>query len=93
MAEFIYNNTKNANIGHIFFKFNCKYHCYFFFKDHINSCLKFYLAEKRAKKQRNLMFICQQNLLYPQKLQKQVYDKVAKPYSYIPGKKVWLNSK
>ena len=39
------------------------------------------------------MDICQQNLLYAQKLQKRAHDKGLKPQSYDPGKKVWLNSK
>ena len=26
MAEFVYNNAKNANTGYILFKFNCKYY-------------------------------------------------------------------
>ena len=39
------------------------------------------------------MNICQQNLLHAQELQKKVHDKGVKPQSYIPGEKVWLNSK
>ena len=26
MAEFAYNNTKNASTGHMFFELNCGYH-------------------------------------------------------------------
>ena len=26
MAEFAYNNAKNASTGHILFKLNCEYH-------------------------------------------------------------------
>ena len=33
------------------------------------------------------------NLQYVQKLQKLYHDKYVKPKSYIPGNKVWLNSK
>ena len=39
------------------------------------------------------MNICQKNLYYAQELQKQAYDKGVKANSYIPGDKVWLNSK
>ena len=39
------------------------------------------------------MDICQQNLLYAQKLQKKAYDKGMKPTNYALGEKVWLNSK
>ena len=39
------------------------------------------------------MDICQQNLLYAQKLQKKAHDKGVKPQSYALEEKVWLNSK
>ncbi len=39
------------------------------------------------------MIVCKENLQYVQELQKQYHNKQAKPRSYIPGKKVWLNSK
>ncbi len=39
------------------------------------------------------MAICNKNLQYTQELQKQYYDKYAKPRSYVPGKKVWFNNK
>lgn len=39
------------------------------------------------------MSICQQNLLYIQKLQKRVQNKGVKSCSYVPGKNIWLNSK
>lgn len=40
-----------------------------------------------------LITVCQKNPNYTQKLQKRSYDKNAKPKSYIPGNKVWLNNK
>ena len=39
------------------------------------------------------MTVCQKNLDYAQKLQKQAYNKSVKPKSYAPDDKVWLNSK
>ena len=39
------------------------------------------------------MYVCRKNLQHAQKLQKRYYDKHAKPRSYTPGDKVWLNSK
>ncbi len=39
------------------------------------------------------MTICRENFQHAQKLQKRYYDKHAKPRSYAPGDKVWLNSK
>ncbi len=39
------------------------------------------------------MTIYGENLYHAQKLQKQYHNKATKPRSYIPGDKVWLNSK
>ena len=39
------------------------------------------------------MTICQQNLYHAKKLQKQGHNKEVKPQSYVPGEKIWLNSK
>lgn len=40
MAEFAYNNTKNANIGYMFFKLNYEYHLQISYKEDINSHFK-----------------------------------------------------
>ena len=39
------------------------------------------------------MIMYRENLQHAQELQKHYYDKHAKPKSYAPGDKVWLNSK
>ena len=39
------------------------------------------------------MTVCQKNLCYAPKLQKQAYNKSDKPKSYASIDKVWLNSK
>lgn len=39
------------------------------------------------------MIHCQYNFQQAQKLQKRYYDKNLKPRSYVPGNKIWLNSK
>ena len=75
MAEFAYNNAKNANTSHTPFELNCGFYPQVFFKDDVDSCS----ADKLAKKLRELIDICQQNLLYAQKLQKKVHDKDIKP--------------
>ena len=38
MAEFAYNNAKNANTGHTTFEFNCDYHPYVSFEKDTNLC-------------------------------------------------------
>ena len=39
------------------------------------------------------MIVCQKNLHHAQKLQKRAQNKGVKPWSYVSGKKIWLNSK
>ena len=39
------------------------------------------------------MIVCQENLHQVQELQKQAHNKATKPRSYVPGNKIWLNSK
>ena len=36
IADFTYNDAKNANIGHMFFKFNCRYNLCIFCKKNFN---------------------------------------------------------
>lgn len=68
MAEFIYNNTKNASTGHISFELNCNYYFYVFFDNEINLYLKSCSTDKLVKELRKLILISQQNLFYAQKL-------------------------
>lgn len=93
MAEFTYNNAKNANISHTFFEFNYSYHLQASYKKNVNSCLQLKSAEKLASKLRKLMIVYKKNFQYAQRLQNQYYNKVIKPKSYTPSNKVWLNTK
>ena len=71
MAEFAYNNVKNASTGHTPFKLNCGFYLQVSFKDDIDLCFRSRFANKLVKDLRKLMDICQQNLLHTQKLQKE----------------------
>ncbi len=93
MAEFAYNNAKNASTGHIPFELNCGYHSKVFVKEDVDSHSRSCSANKLAEELRELIEVCYQNLLYAQKLQKRAHDKGVKSCSYAPGEKVWLNSK
>lgn len=39
------------------------------------------------------MVVCQENLSYLEKLQKQAYNKGVKPWNYVFNNKIWVNSK
>ncbi len=93
MAEFTYNNTKNASTGHTLFELNCGYHPKVSFEEDVDPRSKSRSANKLAKELRELIEVCCQNLLYAQELQKRAHDKGVKSRSYAQGEKVWLNSK
>ncbi len=93
MAEFAYNNTKNASIGHSPFELNCGYYSRVSFKEDVDLCSRFCSANKLAEELRELIEVCCQNLLHAQELQKRTHDSRVKSRSYAPDEKVWLNSK
>ena len=70
MAEFVYNNTKNASTDNTLFELNYGYHLNVLLKSDANSRSRFYSADKLIKELRDMISIYQQNLLYAQKLQK-----------------------
>ena len=93
MAEFAYNNAKNASIGHTLFQLNCRFHLRSSYKKDVDLCSRLKTADELATELRDLMSVCKKNIQHAQELQKQYQDKHAKPRSYAPGEKVWLNSK
>ncbi len=93
MAEFAYNNAKNASIGHTPFELNCGYHPRVSFEEDVDPRSRSRPANELAEELRELMEVCYQNLLHTQELQKRAHDKEVKSCSYAPGAKVWLNSK
>ena len=93
MAEFAYNNAKNASTSYTFFKLHCGYHPQVFDKENLNPCSQLKTAKEPSFKLRNLIAACQQYFHHVQELQKQAYNKVVKPRSYDSTHKVWPNSK
>ena len=66
MAEFAYNNAKNASFGHTAFKLNCGYHCQMSYKNNVDPHSKSKSADKLSMKLRELMIVCRENLHYAQ---------------------------
>ena len=93
MAEFAYNNAKNASTGYTPFKLNCGYYLWVSYEEDIDPRSKSKLANKLSAELQELMTICQKNLHHAQELQKWAHNKGVKPKSYAPSDKVWLNSK
>ena len=88
IAEFAYNNAKNASTSHTLLKLNYDYHLRVFFEEDVNSHLKSRFTKKLAKELKELIEVYCQNLLHAQELQKRAHDKKVKSQSYAPGKKV-----
>lgn len=61
MAEFVYNNVKNASINYMLFKLKNSYYLYISYKD-IDFWSQLKLANKLANKLRELISICRKNL-------------------------------
>ena len=68
MAEFAYNNAKNASTGHTPFKLNCGYYPCVSYEEDLDPRSKSKTTEELASKLQNLMAVCQQNLYYAQEL-------------------------
>ena len=68
MTEFGNNNTKNIYTGHTFFELSYGNHPCILFKDDVNPCSRSCSAKKIAQELRDLILICQQNLLHVQEL-------------------------
>ena len=68
MAEFAYNNAKNASTGHTPFELNCGYHPWISYKEEVDLCSNSKSADKLSAELRELMFICLKNLYHTQEL-------------------------
>ena len=61
MAEFAYNNSKNAGIGHTLFELNCGYHPQLSYKEKVDSRFQFKSADELLAELKELMIVCQKN--------------------------------
>ena len=78
MAEFIYNNAKNASTGYIPFELNCSYHPRVSFEENIDPRSRSKSANKLANELRELMVTCRNNLQHAQDLHKRAHNKGGK---------------
>ena len=58
MAEFAYNNAKNASTGYTPFELNCGYYPCVFYKEDLDPHSKLKTAEELSSKLRNLIAVC-----------------------------------
>ena len=67
IAEFAYNNVKNASTSHTSFEVNCGFYPQVSYKEDVNPCFQSKLADKLVTKLKELMAVCRENLQYAQK--------------------------
>ena len=58
MAEFAYNNAKNASTGHTSFKLNCGYHPCISYEENFDPRSKSKTAKELSSELRKLMTVC-----------------------------------
>ena len=93
IAEFAYNNAKNASTGHTLFELNYGYYLYICYEKDIDYRSNSKSANEFLMEFWQLMTVCGENRHHIQELQKWVYDKDVKSRSNAFSNKVWLNSK
>ena len=64
MAEFTYNNAKNASTNHTPFELNCGYYLRVFIEEDVDPRLRSRSANKWVEELKKLMKACYQNLLH-----------------------------
>lgn len=92
MAEFAYNNAKNASLDYTLFEPNYSFYPRVFYEEDVDPGLKTKSAQELASELWDLLTTCWKNLQHAQNLQKQHHGKDTKPKSYDPDDKIWLNS-
>ena len=93
MAKLVYNNAKNTSTGNTNFKLNYGYHPRILYEEKVNLRSKSKSADELSAELGELMIVCCENFDHAQEFQKQAHHKGVKPKSYVPGDKIWLNSK
>ncbi len=58
IAEYAYNNAKNASTGPTSFELNCDYHSRVAFKESVDTHSRSRFANKLVKELRDLMEVC-----------------------------------
>ena len=68
MAEFAYNNAKNASTGHMPFELNYGYYPQMSYEEDVDPCSQSKSADELLVELRELMIVCQENFYHAQEL-------------------------
>ena len=88
MAEFAYNNAKNASTSYMPFELNYGYYPWMSYEEEVDPRSNLKSADELSAELRELMIVCRENLHHPQELQKQAHNKGVNLRSYAPDDKV-----
>ena len=61
MAEYAYNNARNASNGQTPFEMNCGYHSHIFFEEETFPCFQPKIADELSAKLQKIMTVCWEN--------------------------------
>ena len=87
MAEFAYNNARNASTGHTPFELNCGYHPRMSYEEDVDSRSQSKSADELSAELRELMIVCQENLQHTQELQKRAHKEESNLKATPPTRK------
>ena len=68
MAEFTYNNAKNASTSHMPFELNFGYYSQMSYKEDVDPHSQSNSAEKLSTELKELIIVCRENLYHAQEL-------------------------
>ena len=68
IAEFAYNNDKNASTGHTPFELNCGYHPWMSYEEDVNLCSQSKSADELSVELKKLIMVCRKSLYHAQEL-------------------------
>ena len=68
MAEFAYNNAKNASTGHTPFELNCGFHPRMSYEEDVDPRSQSKSADELSAELRELMIVCRENIHHAQEL-------------------------
>ena len=68
MAEFAYNNAKNASTGHTLFELNCGHYLRMSYEENVDPRSQSKSADELLAELKELMIVCRENLHHAQKL-------------------------
>ena len=85
--EFVYNNLRNASMGHMPFQLNCGYHPRMLYKEEVNPRSQSKSADKLSEELKELMIMCQEISTMPRSFKNKLTIRESNPKAILPARK------